>query len=161
MSGGSSDDATLSIAHECDGKAVVDLVIKQSGEPPFNPRAAVQKFCGTLKAYGLHRVTGDNYAGQTFKDDFQENGISYTPCRVAKTVLYEELEPRMNAGEVELPDIPKLQEQAIGLVVRGARIDHLPGEHDDWINAAAGAIWCTKDRAASPVMQVGRYELIR
>jgi hypothetical protein len=161
MSGGSADDATLSIAHEHEGKAIVDLVIRQNGDPPFNPRAAVLKFSGTLKAYGLHRVIGDNYAGNTFKSDFEELGISYSPCRVSKTVLYEEMEPKLNAGEIELPDLPKLQEQALGLVVRGARIDHIPGEHDDWVNAAAGAIWCTKDQFACPQMQVGRYELVR
>jgi hypothetical protein len=38
-------------------------------------------------------------------------------------------------------DIPKLQEQLLSLVVRGAgKIDHLPGDHDDYANAAAGAI---------------------
>src|SRR5262249_18357981 len=78
MSGGSSDDATLAIAHEENGKSIVDLVIKQNGEPPFNPREAVRKFVGTLKAYGLRRVTGDNYAGLTFKQDFEALGIIYT-----------------------------------------------------------------------------------
>jgi hypothetical protein len=158
MSGGSSDDATLSIAHEENGKSIVDLVIKQNGDPPFNPRQAVQKFVGTLNAYGLRRVTGDNYAGQTFKQDFEALGITYTPCPVSKTVLYEEFEPPLNAGEIELPDIPKLQEQALGLVIRGARVDHMPNEHDDWINAAAGAVWCCTDHNKSPVAVFGRFE---
>lgn len=161
MSGGSSDDATLSIAHVDGGKAIVDLVIKQNGEPPFNPRAAVMKFVGTLHAYGVRRVTGDAYAGLTFRQDFEDNKIAYTVCRVPKTALYEELEPKLNAGEVELPDIPKLQEQAIGLVVRGARIDHLPGEHDDFVNAAAGAIWCTADHFKAPEAQTSRMEVAR
>jgi hypothetical protein len=53
MSGGSSDDATLSIAHKVDRRAVIDIVVKQDGEPPFNPRTAVKKFVGILKQYGL------------------------------------------------------------------------------------------------------------
>jgi phage terminase large subunit-like protein len=46
MSGGSSDDATLSIAHNAAGKTIVDLVEKQAGKPPFNPRllAGLQRF---------------------------------------------------------------------------------------------------------------------
>lgn len=143
MSGGSSDDACLAIAHRDDAhqKSVLDLVVAQTGQPPFNPRHAVKKFANILKRYHVHSVTGDNYAGNTFKQDFLDNGITYTPCPVAKSVLYESLEPTINAGEIELLDFPKLQEQLLGLTVRGTKIDHLPGEHDDLANAAAGALW--------------------
>lgn len=141
MSGGSSDDATLAIAHRHDRCAVIDLVIKQDGSAPFNPRSAVRKFAGVLKEYGLSKVTGDNYAGETFKRDFESEGITYQPCPLPKTQLYEAFEPALNAGEINLPDIPKLQEQLLTLVIRGTRIDHQPGDHDDWANAAAGAVW--------------------
>ena len=59
------------------------------------------------------------------------------PCGESKSELYEALEPPVNAGEVELLDVPKLQEQILTLVVRGTKIDHQPGDHDDWANAAA------------------------
>ena len=52
----------------------------------------------------------------------------------------------MNAGEVELLDVAKLQEQLLGLVWRGSRIDHQSGEHDDFANAAAGAVWAVNVR---------------
>jgi len=143
MSGGSSDDATLSIAHRHDRRAVVDLVIKQDGSTPFNPRSAVRKFISVLREYGISKVTGDNYAGETFKRDFEGEGITYLSCPLPKTDLYEAFEPALNAGEIELPDIPKLQEQLLTLVVRGTRIDHQPGDHDDWANAVAGAVWRT------------------
>ena len=157
MSGGSSDDATLGIAHVEAGKTIVDLVIKQNGDAPFNPRHAVTKFVGTLRAYGIRRVTGDNYAGSTFKHDFEAAGISYIPCNVSKTILYEELEPKFNAGEVELPDVSKLQEQLLGLVVRGARIDHIPNEHDDFANAAAGVVWCASGQSKPATAASGRF----
>lgn len=140
MSGGSSDDATLAIAHRNTDRTVLDLVISQTGKPPFNPRKAVEKFSKVLKEYRLHAVTGDAYAGETFRQDFQDNGISYTTSNLNRSQLYEALEPRLNAGEVELLDIPKMTEQLLGLVVRGNKIDHMPGEHDDWINAAAGVL---------------------
>ena len=145
MSGGSSDDAALGIAHAdaTTGRAVLDLVLTQTGRPPFNPRDAVRKFAAVLKEYGVFRVTGDKYAGETFRQDFQAEGISYTVCPLTKHQLYEALEPRLNAGEVELLDMPKVQEQLLGLVTRGGKIDHLAGEHDDAINAAAGALHFT------------------
>jgi hypothetical protein len=57
-----------------------------------------------------------------------------------KSDLYELLEAPLNAGEIELLDSPTLIEQATCLVWRGQRIDHEPGGHDDWINAAAGVV---------------------
>jgi hypothetical protein len=142
MSGGSNDDATLGIAHAnpVTKRGVLDLVLTQTGRPPFNPRKAVAKFAATLSEYRVSRVVGDRYAGETFRQDFQEHGISYTVSELSKHELYEALEPKINAGEVELLDVPKVQEQLLGLVVRGNKIDHLPGEHDDFINAAAGAL---------------------
>ena len=141
MSGGSSDDACLAIAHPQDGKVIVDLVEKQAGGVPFNPRDAVRKFAGIIRSYGLRKVHGDKYAGETFIQDFQAEGILHQCCSLSKSDLYEQFEPRLNAGEIELPNIAKLQEQLLGLVYRGSRLDHAPNEHDDYANCVAGAVW--------------------
>ena len=147
MSGGSSDDACLAIAHKSDeGRAVLDVLVKQNGNAPFNPRHAVTKFVKILKRYGISKVTGDAYAGETFKSDFEDEGITYIKSPQTKSQLYEALEPRLNAGEIELLDHPVLQEQLLTLVMRGSRIDHQPGDHDDFANAAAGAIEFTRQR---------------
>ena len=139
MSGGSSDDAVLAVAHAEGRRVVIDLVEKQaSGTIPFNPRSAVRKFAQLLKLYGLARVTGDAYAGQTFRQDFAEHGVDYLVSRSNKSDLYESLEPLLNAGEVELLDLPILQEQLLCLVTRGTKVDHEPGGHDDWANSCAG-----------------------
>ncbi len=161
MSGGSSDDATLAIAHRDGGgqdvKLALDLVTNQSFPPPFNPRSAVKRFADRLKKYGLTRVTGDRFAGETFRRDFEDHGITYVPCTMSKRELYEQLEPELNAGAVELLDHPKLQEQLLTLVQRGQRIDHQPGDHDDWANAAAGALVYCQNRAT---YQDGDWDLI-
>ena len=151
MSGGSSDDAVLAISHyDKDRKrAVLDLLVSQTGKPPFNPRDAVRKFAAEIKAYGLRRVVGDAYAGMTFRADFEGLGIAYSVSRLSKSDIYDTLEPRLNAGEVELLDVPELQEQLLTLVVRGGRIDHQAGDHDDFSNAAAGAIWLASDAQAT------------
>jgi hypothetical protein len=147
MAGGSNDDACLAIARKSGRRTIVDLVVNQAGRPPFNPRSAVKKFAGVLKEYGVRRVVGDNYAGQTFQMDFAAEGITYKVSPLSKTELYEKFEPKLNAGEIELPDIPKLQKQLLTLVLRGSRVDHQPGDHDDWANAAAGAVWCANNGA--------------
>src|SRR5262249_45344596 len=56
MSGGSSDDACLAIAHRVEKRIVVDLVEKQAGGVPFNPRDAVAKFADILKRYRVSRL---------------------------------------------------------------------------------------------------------
>ncbi len=140
LSGGSIDDATLAIGSTRGEKAIVDLVISQAGKPPFNPRDAVRKFSAEMKRYGIREVVGDAYAGQTFRLDFEAEGIRYKVSKLTTSEAYEAMEPRLNAGEVELPDVPKLQEQLLGLVMRGSRIDHQSGEHDDFAASVAGVV---------------------
>lgn len=148
MSGGSSDDAVLGIAyHDAKlKKCVLASLISQTGKPPFNPRSAVRKFAEELKRWNLTQVIGDAYAGETFRQDFQDHGIGYKVAPKNKSELYEDFEVILNAGEVELLDLQKMQDQFLGLVMKGSKIDHLPGEHDDFCNAAAGALTLAKAR---------------
>ncbi|MBI4524808.1 MAG: hypothetical protein HY695_13475, partial [Deltaproteobacteria bacterium] len=144
MSGGSNDDACLAIAHkeetEGEGRAILDRIVNQGQRPPFDPRKAVERFAAILKEYGVFSVTGDRYAGETFRADFEGHGISYNVSDLTKSQLYEALEPCLNSNQVVLLDNPKLEAQLLGLVWRGGKIDHPPGEHEDYANAAAGAI---------------------
>ena len=41
---------------------------------------------------------------------------------------------------MSLLDVPVLEQQLLGLVWRGSKIDHQPGEHDDYANAVAGVV---------------------
>ena len=158
MSGGSADDAVLAVAHRTpEGKAVLDLIVGQTGGVPFDPRAAVKKFAAILKSYGVTRVTGDAYAGQTFRAAFADEGIAYSVSRYKSAhAVFEAAEPLINAGLVELLDVPKLVEQTLGLVVAGARAGHPKiqapsGEHDDWPNAALGSLLLAANPQRSPV----------
>jgi hypothetical protein len=142
MSGGSNDDATLCIAHrDLTGKAMLDRIVDQGQRPPFDPRKAVGRFATTLKEYRCFSVMGDAYAGLTFVNDFSSHGISYYVSELTKSELYEAMEPPLNCGEVILLDEPQLESQLLGLVWRNSKIDHMPGEHDDFANSAAGAIY--------------------
>ncbi len=154
MSGGSNDEAVLAIAHWDDERkvSILDSVMSQAGEPPFDPRAAIRKFSTELLEYGCNTVLGDSYAGQTFPQDFERCGIKYSTARPFKSAseAYELFEPRLNAGGVELLDSPKLIEQLLNLVWRGGKIDHQVGDHDDWSNAACGALVCASKEELAP-----------
>lgn len=141
MSGGSSDDATLAIGHkDTDGCAVVDRVMNQGPQPPFDPRLAVVRFVDVLRSYGVNRVVGDRYAGETFRVDFRGLGVDYIVCSASTSANYESLEPRLNGGAVVLPDVPVLEQQLLGLIWRGGKIQHPGGEHDDFAAAVAGVV---------------------
>jgi hypothetical protein len=141
MSGGSLDDATLAIRYTApDGTRVLARVMNQGSPPPFDPRAAVARFAEVLYTYGISRVTGDAYGGQTFREDFRRFRIEYVVSDKTTSQLYEALEPLLNAREVQLVDVPVLEQQLLGLVWRGSKIDHQAGEHDDFAAAAAGAL---------------------
>src|SRR5262249_4023867 len=96
-------------------------------------------------------VTGDQYAGETFKADFQGKGISYRVSELTKSELYEEIEPLLNGGRIVLLDHGNLESQLLGLVWRGGKIDHPIGEHDDYANSAAGALHlASKNKVFNP-----------
>jgi hypothetical protein len=161
MSGGSSDDAVLAIGHtDVDNRIVIDLVQDQGTAAPFNPNRAVERFVATLRAYGVSRVTGDRYAGETFRAQFGDAGIGYTVATEPKSALYEAFEPLLNASGIVLLDVPLLEQQFLGLVWRGGRIDHQPGEHDDYANAVAGvAHLLSAGRTDAQVAEVTRWAL--
>jgi hypothetical protein len=166
MSGGSSDDACLAIAHKLpNGTVIIDLVVNQGWPVPFDAIRAVSKFAEILRQWNVTQVYGDDYAGHTFKLAFERQGIRWglpremhkadrkdTDRKLDKTDLYERLEPQVNGEQIRLPDIPKLEEQLLTLVVKGQRIDHQDGDHDDWANAVAGAAWVAADAKKGPLV---------
>jgi hypothetical protein len=141
MSFGSQDDAVLAVAHrDREGRAVLDTIVNQGPPPPFDPVLPVRKFAELCGLYGISRVVGDRLGGETFRAKFREHGVEYVTSDKTASQLYEALEPRLNGRQVVLLDVPLLEQQLLGLIWRGNKIDHVLGEHDDWANAAAGAV---------------------
>jgi Terminase large subunit, T4likevirus-type, N-terminal len=142
-SGGSSDSMTLAIAHRDRGRAVLDLL--REIRAPFSPESAVQEFAATLKRYRIFTVSGDRYAGEWPREQFQKLGIHYRTSEKTRSELYLELLPALTSGQAELLDNKRLISQLAGLERRTSRlgkdsVDHSPGAHDDVANAAAGAL---------------------
>jgi len=143
-SGGSSDAMTLAIAHaDRDGRAVLDVV--RVRRPPFSPESVTEDFAAVLKSYGVHKVTGDRYAGEWPRERFRVHGIAYDLSDRPKSDIYRDTLPILNSGKVELLDLPRLTAELCGLERRTARsgkdsIDHAPGAHDDIANSVCGAL---------------------
>jgi hypothetical protein len=141
MSGGTTDNAVVCICHEENGKAIVDLVKKQAGEAkPFDPQRAVDQFARRLHEYGCGTVTGDYYGGSTFSFAFLKHNIHFRAVSGSATDQYEDFEPRLNNGAVELLDDPTTVEEFLTLVLKGAKITHESNSHDDHANAVALAV---------------------
>ena len=146
-SGGSSDSMTLAIAHTEGEREVLDVLLER--RPPFSPEDVTRDFAETIRAFGLSEVTGDRYAGEWPRERFAVHGVTYRVADRNRSELYRDLVPLMNAGRVELLDVPRLQAQLQGLERRTGwagrdSIDHRPGEHDDLANAMAGALVSTQ-----------------
>jgi hypothetical protein len=140
MSGGSSDDAVLCVCHAEDGRAVMDLIVRQAGPTPFDPRAAMARFANFLHSYNCTSAFSDAYSGLTFVYDAERYGIRLQTSNRSASDEYENLEVHLNSSSVELLDAPELTEQLIGLVVRGSKITHESSAHDDHATAAAIAL---------------------
>jgi hypothetical protein len=153
MGGGSRDAAVLCIGHVDGGTIVIDLLM--GVDAPFNPRDVVRKFVAAMDEYGVHRVFGDKFAGQTFQRDFEDLGKRYTSLdNVGKDKLYQTLDPKINGGLVELPDELKLEEQLLTLVVKpsGKITPPTVSDHDDYANAVAGLVHVAVVEEGAPAL---------
>jgi hypothetical protein len=161
MSGGTSDNCVLCVCHDRNGIAVVDLVEKQAGNvKPFDPMRVVAQFAERLHEYGCTTVTGDNYGGAAFAFAFEKCGITYRSVSGSASDQYEGFEPRLNAGLVELLDDPTTIEELLTLVVKGTKVTHESGSHDDHANAVAlavNAVLKDDDRIAWSVVGVPAF----
>lgn len=138
MSDGSNDDAVLSIGHlDQEQRVITDLIQDQQAGTPFDPLKTVKRFAETLKRYHVANLTLDRFAFNTFSSAFSQHGIGCNLTELTTHQCYEAFGPRLNSGQIVLLDNNKLQNQFLGAVWRGAKIDHPNGEHDDFSTAVA------------------------
>ena len=52
-----------------------------------------------------------------FRADFENQGVAYTVSNRTKSEIYDAFEPKLNAGEIELLDHPKLDRATLSLVI--------------------------------------------
>ena len=142
--GSGTDDMSLCIAHYDYPTQTVIIDCLRWFSPPFSPEAVTREFSETLKSYNISTVYGDRYAGSWPAEQFSKFSIKYEPSSKTKSELYTDLLPLVNSARIQLLNIPKCNNQLLGLERRTARggkdsIDHASGHHDDLINSVAGA----------------------
>ena len=174
-SGGRADAFTVAIAHR---PGILDCM--RAWPAPFDPSVVVEQAAALLGRYNVSRVVGDKYAAQWTTEAFARAGITYVPSERDRSQIYLELLPLVNSRSVRLLDVPELLRELRGLERRRGtagrdRVDHRPGAHDDYANAAAGALlaaaqphveltsemfWCDgpEDRAAATAVWAARAE---
>jgi len=140
--GSGGDDACLAIGHtdQETKQAILDVLVNQGQKGKFDPIECVGRFAKILETYHVQNVTGDSYSGEILANEFQKRGIGYTKSQLTKHEIYASFEPRLNSGQVRLLNHAELESQLIGLVWKNNKIDHATGEHDDFSNAACGAL---------------------
>ncbi len=162
-SGGSQDSMTLAIAHNENGKAVVDAI--REAKPPFSPDQVVEEFCSLIKSYGIYEVEGDNYGSEWPKERFRKHGVKYNRCLRVRSDLYKDLLPLLNSQQVELLHNQKATAQIATLERRTTKsgkdsINHADGCHDDVANAIAGAATIAVGfQKKGPVAAFGQFRL--
>src|SRR6267143_1121148 len=141
-SGGSNDSFTLAIAHNENGRLILDVC--RSRRPPFDPQKVTAEYSLLLKQYGLARVTGDRYSAEWVVSAHRANGIYYEVSQRSASEIYLEALPRFATGAIQLLDNrPLLTELRQLERFTGAgrdRVDHPPRGHDDLAVAACGAL---------------------
>ena len=84
----------------------------------------------------MREVAGDRYAGEFPRELWRSRNIEYKLSEKAKSDIYRELVPALNARRVELLDNRRLHAQLLSLERRTGRgtgrdvIDHAPNSHD-------------------------------
>ena len=139
------DSYTIAISHKLGDRVIVDAI--REVRPPFSPAAVVNDVLIPLcKAYSIHSVTGDNYAGEFAKEPVRAFGIAYELAKKHKSELYNDpFLPLLNSNKIDLPRNDRAINQICSLersVQRSGRdqITHPTHGHDDIANAVAGAV---------------------
>lgn len=147
VAGGGADEYTLAISHKEGELAVIDGVWAEHGDPA----SITGTYARIMKQYGISECTGDRYAGDWPRQEYQKHGITMKSSDLNRSEIYQELMPMLQTGGVELPPDEKTLVQLTLLERRTGRngrdyIDHPPGKgsHDDRANALAGAAWLAR-----------------
>ncbi|MCK1417644.1 terminase [Bradyrhizobium sp. CW4] len=148
-SGGRHDHFTIGVGHREGERTVIDALRGQS--PPFDPKLIVGEYAALVKEFGIHEVTGDNYAAAWVEAEFKAAGIRYVRSELPKGRLYIEGLPAFMRRTVALPNHSRLLRE-LRLLERRAHlggresVDHGRVGSDDYANAVFGVLHYARKR---------------
>lgn len=158
--GGRKDAGALCGAYRVGDRIVVDYARRWPA--PSNPENVIAEAALAMKPYGGTEVQIDRFAADFPIRAFERHGIRAFVAEKTTSEHYLGLLPIVNAGAIELLDLPELLRELRGLERRrGAsgrdRVDHRPGAHDDLAAALAGVVALLAEPA--PLTEGGLYSL--
>jgi Terminase large subunit, ATPase domain len=142
-SGGRRDHYTVAIGHKDGERYVVDLV--RGAAPHFDPMETTKQYAALLSAYGIQRVTGDNFAQEWVAGAWRSCGINYEQSKLVRSDIYLECLPTFTRGLVSLPDHARLLRE-LRLLERHTHrsgrdtVDHGKHGSDDYCNSVCGTL---------------------
>ena len=143
--GTGSDSFGFAICHRAGDDVVLDVLRER--KPRFIPRDVISEYTGLLRSYGTSEVQGDRFGGGFHSDEWERNGIRFTPCEHTTAEVYLHSLPMLLSGRARLIDSATLRAQLAGLERRvqpGGRetVSHgqVASAHDDVATAACGAL---------------------
>jgi hypothetical protein len=164
VSGGKNDATAAAVAY-FDGRTV-RVAAARRWPSPHDPGVVARDVVEFFKGYGLRAATGDQYGAAVTTALYAQLGFALRPSDLTRSEAYLNLLPLMTQGKVELPPVPELRLELLGLERRVGRgnakdvVDHRVGAHDDLANAVAlAAVAAAKqERAADQQVVVHRHD---
>ena len=136
-----------------DGKQPTVVLAKQwqgSKASPLSPRAVLKEMADDLRPYGVSVVWSDQASGDALRDLAAEVGLTLVvepSTQASKLAMYTNLETLLAAANVELPPVPLVKQDLLGVRRRvgrsGVSVDlerTSNGRHSDFAPSIAGAI---------------------
>jgi hypothetical protein len=157
------DSMTLAVVHEQRKKVILDAILESI--PPFDPGVVIQEIAELSRQYRIRKITQDRHAIAWIANDLKPYGIEVEISDKTKSQIYEHFAVAMNKNLVELLDNKRMKDQIINLqkyLKPGGmvRIDHISGQHDDIINAVAGAVTLAVLAEDERPLPISLYEAI-
>lgn len=175
------NSAAQAIARPENGKATLVHLeeLRPTKDQSVGPALTVPRFLRTAITYNCRTIRGDHYLAPLREEERAKFVAAlpgterakvpvfeaFDPNRDAQAALFAELKRRMQAGEVEFPDDPRLLAQ-----LKGTTVAHLPGgatkivlpkqgqAHGDILMAVALAIVACPDANRTETPQGGSVE---
>ena len=173
-SGGGPDAFTLAITHAegtgSTARVVLDVIKGwgRQGGHGVDLTGVVTEIAAILRRYGVTRVATDRYAGQWVSQAFSQAGIRCEQSPMDTSTAFQEMEPLLAEGRLDLLDQAPLIKELRTLERRlraGGKtlIEHPRGGHDDHAAAVAQAVGaCRADMQprlpASRMFRMGRRD---
>jgi hypothetical protein len=138
------DKFTIAVGHFEGDLFIVDYLYGWHADG--RPGDIISEASKQLKQYRIQEVTGDRYAAGFVPEHFAKHHITYRHAELNASEIYLEALHLFNQGIARVPDHAECLRELRNLIRKpraGGKdvVDHPSSGHDDFANAACGALW--------------------